>query len=103
MTCCNVPVQSPSDVMDFSMVAEVLDAEESTAGVSGEQLYVHAPNPVRSQLLTSAFGSSWYVTSIPMSSPLKEYSDAHPAPLPKASGPLAGFLCLMALLVPAGV
>ncbi len=31
------------------MVAEVLDAEESTASASGEQLYVHAPNPVNIQ------------------------------------------------------
>ncbi|BDA45541.1 probable translation initiation factor eIF-2B subunit beta [Coccomyxa sp. Obi] len=38
--------KSPSDVMDFSMVAEVLDAEAGSADVSGEQLYVHAPNPV---------------------------------------------------------
>lgn len=39
-------VQSPSDVMDFSMVAEVLDAEPGSADISEEQLYVHAPNPV---------------------------------------------------------
>ena len=32
------------------MVAEVLDAEASSADVSGEQLYVHAPNPVRKPL-----------------------------------------------------
>lgn len=43
-------MQSPSDVMDFSMVAEVLDAEAGSADVSGEQLYVHAPNPVCSHL-----------------------------------------------------
>jgi hypothetical protein len=41
--CCLLCVQSPSDVMDFGMVAEVLDAED---GVPAEGLFVHAPNPV---------------------------------------------------------
>lgn len=41
-------VQSPSDVMDYGMVAEVLDVEDGLDSDSREELYVHAPNPVSS-------------------------------------------------------
>jgi len=41
-----VLVQSPSDVMDYGMVAEVLDAEDGVNSGIREELYVHAPNPV---------------------------------------------------------
>ena len=46
---CVAALQSPADVLDFGVIAEVLDGEDGTgaAGTSGEDLYVHAPNPVR--------------------------------------------------------
>ena len=38
--------QSPADVMEYSAVSEVLDADYDAAGTCSEDLYVHAFNPV---------------------------------------------------------
>ena len=38
--------QSPADVMEYSAVSEVLDADYEAAGTCSEDLYVHAFNPV---------------------------------------------------------
>ena len=38
--------QSPADVMEYSAVSEVLEADYEAAGTCSEDLYVHAFNPV---------------------------------------------------------
>ena len=50
-------LQSPADVLDFGVIAEVLDGEQGAAGTSGEDLYVHAPNPVRTRCMCWATDS----------------------------------------------
>ena len=42
---CGAP-QSPADVMEYSVVSEVLDADYEAAGTCSEDLHVHAFNPV---------------------------------------------------------
>ena len=39
-------LQSPADVMEYSVVSEVLDADYGAAGTCSEDLHVHAFNPV---------------------------------------------------------
>ena len=39
-------MQSPADVMEYSVVSEVLDADYEAAGTCSEDLHVDAFNPV---------------------------------------------------------
>ena len=42
-------------MLDFGCIAEVLDGAQGPAGTSGEDLYVHVPNPVRAPEWSQTF------------------------------------------------
>ena len=57
MTASGLVVQSPADILDFGVIAEVLDGEQGAAGTSGEDLYVHAPQSGEAML--PELGRGW--------------------------------------------